>query len=138
MSIFVRGKKSHISHIHVKAKRNIAAGEEIFVSYGDPDWFEDKGLPYVPVDAALARWRPELTPLPCRIPVIQKTADGDDDVSYIIMRDVPAGTVLETSLCLEMPPDTVDTYSLGDVVLTWGINPPMLTGRTENMHAGSQ
>ena len=131
-------QKSILYVPYVKAKRNIAVGEEIFVQYGDSEWFEGHGLTYVSVDPALAMWRPELTPLPCRQPVDQIAADDDDDVSYIITKDVPAGTVLETSLCLEMPPDTVDTYSLGDVVLTWGINPPMLTGRTENMHAGSQ
>ena len=99
------------------------------MSYGDSDWFENKGIPYVPVDASLTTWRPELTPLPCRIPVIQKTADGDGDVSYTITRDVSAGTVLETSVCLKMPADAVDTYSIGDVVLT---------GHPENMHAGFQ
>ena len=99
------------------------------MSYGDPDWFEDKGLPYVPVDAAFTTWRPELTPLPCRIPVIQNTADGDGDVSFIITRDVSEGTVLETSVCLKVPADAVDTYSIGDVVLT---------GHTDNMHAGFQ
>ena len=99
------------------------------MSYGDPDWFEDKGIPYVPVDATLTRWRPELTPLPCRQPVVQRTADGDGDVSFIITRDVSEGTVLETSVCLRIPADAVDTYSIGDVVLT---------GHTENMHAGFQ
>ena len=88
------------------------------------------------MDAALTRWRPELTPLPCRQPVIQKPIfqknaedDGDVDVRFIITRDVSEGTVLETSVCLKMPVDLVDTYSLGDVVLT---------GHTENVHSGFQ
>ena len=97
--------------------------------YGDSEWFEKHDVPYVDVDAALTMWRPELTPLPCRQPVIQKTAGGDGDVSFIITRDVSAGTVLETSVCLKMPVDLVDTYSLGDDVLT---------GHTENVHSGFQ
>ena len=96
------------------------------MSYGDSDWFANKGIPYVPLDAALTRWRPELTPLPCRQPVIYRSGDGDSDVSYIITRDVPEGTVLETSVCLKIPADAVETYSLGDVVLT---------GHTENATA---
>ena len=100
------------------------------MSYDDTrDWFDRNGIPYASVDAAFTTWRPELTPLPCRIPVIQRTADGDGDVSFIITRDVSEGTVLETSVCLKMPVDLVDTYSLGDVVLT---------GHTENVHSGFQ
>ena len=118
-----------MSHIHVKATRDIKAGEEIFLSYGDSDWFEYNEITYISVDAALTRWRPELTPLPCRQPVIQKNAGSDGDVSFIITRDVSEGTVLETSVCLKVPADAVDTYSIGDVVLT---------GHTENMHAAFQ
>ena len=122
-------QKSILYVPYVKAKRNIAVGEEIFVQYGDSEWFEGHGLTYVSVDPALAMWRPELTPLPCRQPVIQKTADDDGDVSFIITRDVSEGTLLEISACIKMPVDLVDTYSLGDVVLT---------GHTENVHAGFQ
>ena len=97
------------------------------MSYDDTgDWFERNNLKYISVDAALTTWRPELTPLPCRIPVIETTADGDGDVSFIITREVSAGTVLEISVCLKMPADLVDTYSIGDVVLT---------GHTENATA---
>ena len=122
-------QKSILYIPHVKATQNIAAGEEIFNYYGDSEWFEKRDLPYVDVDVALTTWRPELTPLACSQPVHPKTAYGGDDVSYIITKGVPAGTVLETSACLEMPAYTVDTYSIGDFVVT---------GHTENMHDGCQ
>ena len=63
-------------------------------------------------------WRPDLQPLPCRQSVAQSTgADGRH--SFFVREAIPADTVLEVSLCVEVPVDIVDQIpSLKDFVLT--------------------
>ena len=117
-------------HINTfKAKKDIAAGQELFFRYDNAEWFEYKNISYVDVDYASTRWRPDLHPLPCRKEVVQTTgADGRH--RYAVVEAVPSGTVLEISLCLEVPVIVVDQFPyLWDFVLT---------GETENMHAGCQ
>ena len=108
-----------------KAKKDIAAGQELFYMYGGPRWFEFKNLPYVDVDYASTRWRPDLQPLPCRKNVIQ-TAGADDRRRYVIREAVPSGAVLEISLCLDVPVIVVDQFPF-----LWDF---VLTRKTENMH----
>ena len=91
----------------LKATEHIAAGHEIFVSYGGPDWFEDKNLPYIDVDYARTQWRPELHPLPCRQDVVQRTG-ADGTRSYVVLAAVSSGTGLDISPCLEVPANVVD------------------------------
>ena len=106
------------THNIFKAKKDIAAGQEIFVSYGGPEWFETKNLSYTVVDYASTRWRPDLQPLPCRKNVVQ-TAGADGRRSYAVREAVPAGAVLEISLCLKVPVIIVDQFPLlWDFVLT--------------------
>ena len=106
------------THYFPKAKTDIAAGQEIFVSYGDPEWFEAKNLPYIFVDYANTMWRPDLQPLPCRKNVIQ-TTEADGRRRYVVREAVPSGAVLEISLCLEVPLIVVDQFPfLWDFVLT--------------------
>ena len=101
----------------------------MFYQYGSAQWFEEKNLPYADVDYASTRWRPDLQPLPCRQKVVQTTG-ADGRRSYAVLGAVPSGTVLEISLCLEVPVIVVDQFSfLRDFVLT---------GETENVHAGCQ
>ena len=117
-------------HINIfKATTYIEAGQEILVRYGDAQWFESKNIPYSDVDYASTMWRPDLHPLPCRKKVVHTTgADGRH--SYAVLEAVPSGTVLEISLCLEVPVIVVDQFPyLRDFVLT---------GETEHVHAGCQ
>ena len=105
----------------------MAAGQEILVRYGDASWFESRNIPYADVDYASTRWRPDLQPLPCRKNVTQTTG-ADGRRSYAVREAVPSGAVLEISLCLEMPVVVVDQFSY-----LWD---DVLTGETENVHAG--
>ena len=106
------------THNIVKAKKDIAAGQEIFCGYGGRQWFKNKKLPYTDVDYASTRWRPELQPLPCRKKVIQTTG-ADGRRSYAVGEAVPSGAVLEISPCLEVPVLVVDQFPfLWDFVLT--------------------
>ena len=101
-----------------KATKNIAAGQEIFYRYGSARWFEKRNIPYVDVDYASTRWRPGLDPLPCRKKVIL-TIDADGRHSYAIREAVPSGTVVEISLCLDVPVIVVNQFPfLRDFVLT--------------------
>ena len=70
------------------------------------------------MDYASTIWRPDLHPLPCRQSVAQITrADGRH--SFFVREAVPAGTVLEVSLCLEVSVVAVDQFPfLWDFVLT--------------------
>ena len=117
------------THNIFKATKDIAAGQEIFFRYGGPQWFESKNIPYIDVDYASTRWRPDLQPLPCRKKVIQITG-ADGRRTYVVLEPVPSGAVVEISLCLEVPVVVVDQFPyLWDFVLT---------GETENEHAGWQ
>ena len=127
---------SHIhnryTHAHVnifKVIKDIAAGQEIFYRYGGAKWFERKKVPYADVDYASTRWRPDLEPLPCRQDVIQTTG-ADGRRSYAVGKAVPSGTVLEISLCLEVPVIVVDQFPF-----LWDF---VLTGETEHVHAACQ
>ena len=117
------------THNIAKAKKDIAAGQEIFCWYGGPQWFENKELTYTDVDYASTRWRSGLQPLPCRKNVIQATG-ADGRRMYVVGEAVPSGTVLEISLCLDVPVVVVDQFPfLLDFVLT---------RETEKVHAGWQ
>ena len=101
------------SHEHIntfKATKDIAAGQEIFVRYGDAYWFERANIPYADVDYASTMWRPDLHPLPCRQSVRQTTgADGRH--SFAVLADTtPSGTLLEISLCLDVSLNVVDQF----------------------------
>ena len=113
----------------LKAMKDIAAGQELFIAYGGEEWFQSKNIPYVHVDYASTMWRPDLQPLPCRQNVAQTTgADGRH--SYAVVEAVPSGTVLEISLCLEVSVVVVDQFPF-----LWDF---VLTGKTENKQTGCQ
>ena len=113
-------------YVHIntfKATKDIAAGQEIFVRYGDAQWFECKNIPYADIDYATTMWRPDLQPLPCRHKVA-RTTGADGRHSFTVVGDIPSGTVLEISLCVEVSVIVVDQFPyLWDFVLT---------GETEN------
>ena len=110
-----------------KATKDIAAGQEIFYRYGSEHWFKYKNIPYSVVDSASTRWRPDLHPLPCRKKVAH-TIGSDHQHSYAVLEAVASDTVLEISLCLEMPLIVVDQFPfLWDYVLT---------GETKNVRDG--
>ena len=70
-------------------------------------------------------WRPDLHPLPCRQNVNHITG-ADGRRSFAVREAIPSGTVLEISLCLEVPAIIVDQLPfLRDFVLT---------GKTENQY----
>ena len=102
----------------IKATKDIAAGQEIFIRYGSMKWFEHRNIPRADVDYASTMWRPDLHPLPCRKSVAQTTgADGRH--SFFVREALPSGTVLEVSLCLEVSVVVVDQFPfLWDFVLT--------------------
>ena len=108
-------------HVHIntfKATKDIAAGQEIFVSYGSARWFECKNIPYADIDLATAMWRPDLQPLPCRVKVAQ-TIGADGRRSFAVLEAVSSGVVLEISRCLEVSVGAVDQFPfLWDFVLT--------------------
>ena len=111
-------------HINTfKATKDIEAGQEIFVRYGNAEWFEERNVSYADVDYASTMWRPDLQPLPCRENVRQTTgADGRH--SFAVRGTIPSGTVLEISLCVEVSVIAVDQLPfLRDFVFT---------GETEN------
>ena len=112
--------------IHFKATKDIAAGQEIFIRYGSPQWFQCKNIPYSVVDYATTMWRPELNPLPCR-QSMTITVGADGRKVFTVVRDIPSGTVLEISLCVEIWVTAVDQFPyLWDFVLT---------GEMGNVHA---
>ena len=101
-----------------KAERDIAAGQELFVRYGDKQWFECKNIPYADIDLATTMWRPDLQPLPCRHKVA-RTIGADGRNSFAVVEDIPPGTVLEISLCVKISVTVVDQFPyLWDFVLT--------------------
>ena len=72
-------------------------------------------------------WQPDLHPLPCRQKVAQ-TNGADGRHSYAVLEAVPSGAVLEISVCLEVSVIVVDQFPF-----LWDF---VLTGETENVHAG--
>ena len=101
-----------------KATKDIAAGQEIFVRYGSEEWFQCKNIPYADIDYASTMWRPDLEPLPCR-QKLAVTTGADGRHIFTVVRAMPSGIVLETSLCVEMSVTVVDQFPyLWDFVLT--------------------
>ena len=111
-------KRIHLYINTFKTTKDIAAGQEIFIRYGDAGWFECKNLHYADVDYASTMWRPDLQPLPCRQSVAQTTgADGRH--SFSVREAVSSGTIVEVSLCVEVSVVMVDQFPyLWDFVLT--------------------
>ena len=101
----------------MKATKDIAAGQEILVQYGDTKWFEAKNMPHVDIDYASTMWRPDLRPLPCRRKVARTTgANGQDN--FAVVEAIPSGTVLEISLCVQVSLSVIDQFPfLWDFVL---------------------
>ena len=108
----------------------MAAGQEIFVWYGDAKWFEFKDVSYTDVDYANTMWRPDLHPLPCRQRVARIPDGADGPYSFAVLEAVPSGTVLEVSLCVEVSVIVVDQFPF-----LWDF---VLTGETENEQTGCQ
>ena len=133
---------THAQQMHAyiyifKATKDIAAGQEIFYRYGGLHWFEGKNIPYIDVDYASTRWRPDLQPLPCRKNVTQ-TIGADGRRSYAVREAVPSGAILEISLCLEVTLIAVDQFPfLWDFVLTRETEtvPCWLTATASRAHA---
>ena len=99
-------------HTLFKATKDIAAGQEILVRYGDASWFESKKIPYADVDYASTRWRPDLHPLPCRQRV-RPTTGADGRHSFAVLVDtIPSGTVVEISICVEVSVIVVDQFPI--------------------------
>ena len=99
-------------HVHIntfKATKDIAAGQEVLVSYGGAEWFKSKNIPYTDFDYASTMWRPDLHPLPCRQGVRHTTGANDQD-KFAVLEAVPAGTVLEISRCVEVSVAVVDQF----------------------------
>ena len=112
-----------------KATKDIAAGQEIFIWYGNAQWFERKNILRADVDYASTMWRPGLHPLQCRQSVAQATgADGRH--SFFVRKAIPSGTVLEVSVCLEVSVVAIDQFPF-----LWDF---VLTGETENKYIGCQ
>ena len=121
-------RNGHVRINAFKATKDIAAGQEIFVWYGGAQWFNKKNIPYTDVDYASTMWRPDLHPLPCRQSVDQTTgADGRH--IFTAPEVIRSGTVLDVSLCVDVSVIVVDQFPY-----MWDF---VLTGKTENGHAGS-
>ena len=68
-------------------------------------------------------WRPELNPLPCR-ESFTLIVGADGRQIFRVIEDIPSGTVLEISLCVEIWVTVVDQFPyLWDFVLTGEIDP---------------
>ena len=101
-----------------KATRDIAAGQEILVQYRSSEWFKVREISFGEVDYASTVWRPDLCSLPCRQNVA-KIIGEDGRHSFAVQEAVPSGTVLETSLCVEISIVAVDQFPpLWDFVFT--------------------
>ena len=112
-------------HTHIRntyahtfqAIKDIAAGQEILVWYGSAGWFQSKDIPYVDVDYAKTMWRPGLHPLPCRQRV-RKTKGADGRPWFYVGENLPSGTLLDISLCVNVSVIVVDQFPvLWDFVL---------------------
>ena len=118
---------AHMNTCTFKATKDIAAGQEIFVYYGNASWFKDKHISPIDVDYASTRWRPDLQPLPCDQSVLQQI-DPDGRRSYTVLTALQSGTVVGISVCIEVPVTVLDQFPvLRDFVLT---------GQTGNLHTG--
>ena len=108
--------RKHINTL--KAIEDIEAGQEVLIRYNSAQWFESKNIPYSDVDYANTMWQPDLHPLPCRRN-IRHTTGADGRHSFAVMADhIPAGTVMETSLCVGVSLIVVDQFPvLWDFVL---------------------
>ena len=102
------------------------------VRYGDVDWFEAKGVPYVHVDYASTMWRPDLRPLPCRVNVHHTTYE-DGRHSFAVLDDtIPSGAVLDISLCVKVSVVVVDQFPvLWDFVIFGATKPQTVCTRED-------
>ena len=119
-------------HVHIttcKAIKDIAAGQELFIRYGNAEWFQSKEIQRVDVDYASTMWRPDLHPLPCPQNVYETTG-ADGRRNFAVIEAVPPGNILESSLCLEVSVSVVDQFPF-----LWDF---VLTGETENEYTGCQ
>ena len=96
------------THIHTfKATKDIAAGQELFIRYGSAHWFQSKSIYHTGADYASTMWRPDLRPLPCRQNIdIYTGPDGRH--SFGVVDTIPADTVVDISLCVDVSPSVVD------------------------------
>ena len=92
-----------------KAIKDIAAGQEILVQYGNAKWFENKNIPYSDIDYACTMWRPDLRPLPCRQNILIHKAAGRRSFA-VLATIIPPGTVMEISLCVEVSVIAIDQF----------------------------
>ena len=113
----------HNARIQIaKAATHIEAGQELFVSsLGDS--------PYTAVDYASTMWRPDLQPLPC-CQDIEQTTDANGLRSYTALSAIPSDTVLDVSLCLDVPANFVDQFP--------ALRNSTLPGQTQHVHAAHQ
>ena len=111
-----------------EATKAIAAGQEIFLDYGNANWFGGKNLSYANVDYASTMWRPDLHPLPYRRELAHRTVDGQH--IFTIFDPIKAGSILDISVCVEVSIVAVDQFPV-----LWDF---VLTGETENAHIGCQ
>ena len=111
-------------HINtLKATKDIAAGQEIFIRYGSAEWFKSRNVSYTDVDYASTMWRPDLHPLPCR-QSFRHSIGADSQHSFSVLEAIRKGTILEISLCVEVSVIVVDQFPY-----LWKV---VLTGETEN------
>ena len=105
----IRTTQQRHEHINTfKAAKDIPAGQEVFARYGSAQWFASKNVPYADADYANTMWRPEHTPLPCRQSVRQITTEDGRHTFSVHVNTIPAGTVVEISLCVEVSLNVVD------------------------------
>ena len=107
--------------------KDIAAGQEIFITYSNKQWFEAKNISYIDVDYASTMWRPDLHPLPCRQSV-HHTTGADGQHSFVVSESIQSGTVLEISLCVQLSVILID-----QLPYLWDF---VLTGEMENKDTG--
>ena len=102
------------------------------VSYGDMDWFEAKGVPYVHVDYASTMWRPKLRPLPCRVNIRHTTYEDGRD-SFVVLDDtVPVNAILDISPCVKVSIIVIDQFPvLWDFVLFGATEPQTVCARED-------
>ena len=123
---------THSTHTHThifKATKDIDAGQELFVSYGGEKWFQSKGVTYTAFDYASTMWRPDLQPLPC-CQNIEQTTDDNGLRSYTALSAIPSGTVLDVSLCIDVPANFVDQFP--------ALRNSTLPGQIQHVHAVHQ
>ena len=104
-------KRQIYEHMNTfKVTKNIAAGQEFLVRYGSAQWFESKNVPYSDFDYASTMWRPDLHPLPCR-KSFSKMTGVDGRHKFAVLGDtMPSGTLMDVSLCVDVPVTVVDQF----------------------------